>query len=150
MPGLTLLAGLPIQDAIGTSLWVIAMNSASGLLAHVQAGGLPAGLTAAFTAAVAGALAGVRLARARPGPVAAGVRGVRDRRGLRPAPGNLGLRRTQPRAIRSRSGNALPGALGQPRHRPQDLALAARAHHAGDLLAALEHDQRRDSLDAQA
>lgn len=65
VPALTLLAGLPIQVAIGTSLWVIAANAASGLLAHVQAGGLPAGLTAAFTAAAAiGALAGVRLATA--------------------------------------------------------------------------------------
>lgn len=65
VPALTLLAGLPIQLAIGTSLFVIAANAASGLVAHVQAGGLPAGLTAAFTAAAAsGALAGVRLATA--------------------------------------------------------------------------------------
>ena len=64
VPGLTLLAGLPIEHAIGTSPMVIAMNSASWLLGHLRAGDLPAGPTAAFTlAAVAGAIAGGRLAR---------------------------------------------------------------------------------------
>jgi uncharacterized membrane protein YfcA len=63
VPALTLLASLPIHVAVGTSLLVIALNSASGLLGHLRAGGLPLGLTAAFTAAPAlGALAGVRLA----------------------------------------------------------------------------------------
>jgi uncharacterized membrane protein YfcA len=64
VPGLTLLAGLPIERAIGTSLVVIAANSASGLASHLRRGGLPGAATAAFTlAAIAGALAGVRLAR---------------------------------------------------------------------------------------
>jgi uncharacterized membrane protein YfcA len=63
VPALTLLGGLPIHVAVGSSLLVIAANSASGLAGHLRAGGLPLGLTAAFTAAAAGgALAGVRLA----------------------------------------------------------------------------------------
>jgi uncharacterized membrane protein YfcA len=65
VPALTLLAGLPIHSAIGTSLLVIAANSAAGLAGHLGRGDVPAGLTAAFTgAAAAGALGGVRLAGA--------------------------------------------------------------------------------------
>jgi uncharacterized membrane protein YfcA len=63
VPALTLLAGLPIHAAIGTSLLVIAANSAAGVLGHLRQGEMPLGLTAAFTASAAlGALAGVRLA----------------------------------------------------------------------------------------
>jgi hypothetical protein len=63
VPALTLLAGLAMHAAVGTSLLVIAANSAAGLLAHLHEGEMPLGLTAAFTAAAAvGALAGVRLA----------------------------------------------------------------------------------------
>jgi hypothetical protein len=63
VPALTLLAGLPIHAAVGTSLLVIAANSAAGILGHLGQGEMPLGLTAAFTAAAAlGALAGVRLA----------------------------------------------------------------------------------------
>jgi hypothetical protein len=63
VPALTLLAGLPIHRAIGTSLLVIAANSAAGLVAHAGRSGLPAGLTAALTVTAAlGALVGVRLA----------------------------------------------------------------------------------------
>ena len=52
-----------IHRAIGTSLLVIAANSAAGVLGHLRQGELPLGLAAAFTAAAAlGALAGVRLA----------------------------------------------------------------------------------------
>jgi uncharacterized membrane protein YfcA len=62
VPALTLLGGLPIHAAVGTSLLVIAANSASGLLGHLGGEGLPPGLTTALTAAAAlGALAGVRL-----------------------------------------------------------------------------------------
>lgn len=62
VPALTLLAGVPIHLAVGTSLLVIAMNSASGLVAHLRQDELPAGLTAALTTAAAlGALLGVRL-----------------------------------------------------------------------------------------
>jgi uncharacterized protein len=63
VPALTLLAGLPIHSAIGTSLLVIAANSAAGVLGHLRQGEMPLGLTAAFTAsATLGALVGVRLA----------------------------------------------------------------------------------------
>ncbi len=63
VPALTLLGGLPIHRAVGTSLLVIALNSAGGIAGHLRQGEMPAGPTAAFTAAAAlGALAGVRLA----------------------------------------------------------------------------------------
>ena len=63
VPALTLLGGLPIHRAVGTSLLVIALNAAGGLAGHLRQGEMPLGLTAAFTAAAAlGALAGVRLA----------------------------------------------------------------------------------------
>jgi uncharacterized membrane protein YfcA len=61
VPALSLLAGLSIHRAVGTSLPVIALSAAAGLAAHLRQGGLPLGLTAPFTAASAlGALAGVR------------------------------------------------------------------------------------------
>jgi hypothetical protein len=63
VPALTLLAGLPIHRAVGTSLPVIAANCAAGLLGHVGRGEMPLALTAAFTVmAVLGAVAGVRAA----------------------------------------------------------------------------------------
>jgi hypothetical protein len=63
VPALTLLAGLPIHRAVGTSLLVIAASSAAGLLAHLGRGEVPLGLTGAFAALAAlGALAGVRVA----------------------------------------------------------------------------------------
>ena len=63
VPALALLAGLPIHRVVGTSLLVIAANSAAGLLGHLGRGGMPPALTAAFTAtAVLGALAAVRRA----------------------------------------------------------------------------------------
>jgi uncharacterized membrane protein YfcA len=63
VPALALLAGLPIHRAIGTSLLVIAANSAAGLLGHLGRGAMPLALTAAFTAVAAlGALAGVGMA----------------------------------------------------------------------------------------
>lgn len=62
VPALTLLAGLPIHRAIGTSLLVIAANSAAGVASHLRQGEMPLRLTAAFTAAATlGALAGVRM-----------------------------------------------------------------------------------------
>jgi len=62
VPALTMLARLPIHAAVGTSLVVIAANSASGLAAHLGQGEMPLGLTAALTlSAVVGTLAGVRL-----------------------------------------------------------------------------------------
>jgi uncharacterized membrane protein YfcA len=63
VPALTLFAHLPIHVAVGTSLLVIAANSAAGLVSHLGQESVPAGLTLAFTAvAVLGALAGERLA----------------------------------------------------------------------------------------
>ena len=63
VPALALLARLPIHRAIGTSLLVIAANSAAGLLGHLGRGAMPLALTAAFTAVAAlGALAGVGMA----------------------------------------------------------------------------------------
>jgi hypothetical protein len=62
VPALTLLAGLELPAAVGTSLLVIAANSAAGLASHLGQGELPLRLTAAFTlCAVVGALAGARL-----------------------------------------------------------------------------------------
>ena len=62
VPALTLLVALPIHRAVGTSLLVIAANSATGLLAHLHQGDIPLGLTVALTlAAMAGALVGVRI-----------------------------------------------------------------------------------------
>lgn len=63
VPALTLLVGLPIHRAIGTSLLVIAANSAAGVAGHLARGEVPLGSTAAFTAAATlGALVGVPLA----------------------------------------------------------------------------------------
>jgi uncharacterized membrane protein YfcA len=65
VPALTLLTGLPIHVAVGTSLLVIALNSAAGVAGHLRQGEMPLGLTAAFTtAATLGALLGVRIAGA--------------------------------------------------------------------------------------
>ena len=65
VPALTLLAGLEIHVAVGTSLLVIALNSAAGVAGHLRQGEMPLGLTLAFAAASAlGALVGVRLAGA--------------------------------------------------------------------------------------
>jgi uncharacterized protein len=62
VPALVLLLGLPITLAIGTSLAVIALTSASALAAHLAGGHIDWALAAAFTAAaIAGALLGRRL-----------------------------------------------------------------------------------------
>ena len=64
VPALVLLAGIPMKQAIGTSLVVIAMNSAAGALGHAEHVDLPWGLVAAFTLmAIAGILVGTRLVR---------------------------------------------------------------------------------------
>ena len=63
VPALTLLMGLPMPVAVGTSLLVIAMNTAAGFAAHVTSVSLDWRLTAMVTvAAVAGSLVGGRLA----------------------------------------------------------------------------------------
>jgi uncharacterized membrane protein YfcA len=62
VPALVLLARLEMPAAVGTSLVVIAVNAAAGLVGHAGRELPPPGLTAGFTAvAVAGALAGSRL-----------------------------------------------------------------------------------------
>jgi len=63
VPALVLLAGVPMRQAVGTSLLVIAMNSASGFAGHVGTVPIDWAFLAGFTAvAVAGALAGTALA----------------------------------------------------------------------------------------
>ena len=62
VPALVLVLGLPMRAAVGTSLLIIAINSASGLLAHLRYGALDLGITALFVAGgVVGVLGGVRL-----------------------------------------------------------------------------------------
>jgi uncharacterized membrane protein YfcA len=61
VPALTLLVGLSMPVAVGTSLVVIAMNTASGLAAHLTSVAIDWRLAAAVTvAAVAGSLVGGR------------------------------------------------------------------------------------------
>jgi uncharacterized membrane protein YfcA len=62
VPALVLLLGLPMKIAVGTSLAVIALTSASALAAHLAGGGVEWGLAIAFAAAaIGGALVGRRL-----------------------------------------------------------------------------------------
>lgn len=64
VPALALLARMPMKEAVGTSLLVIAMNSASGFLGYLGRVEIQWGLMALFTAvAVAGSFAGTYLAR---------------------------------------------------------------------------------------
>jgi hypothetical protein len=63
VPALVLVGGLPMRLAVGTSLFVIAINSAAGVLAHLSEHDLDISRTIAFTAAaLAGAIVGQRLA----------------------------------------------------------------------------------------
>lgn len=62
VPALTLFGGLSMPVAVGTSLLVIGMNSAAGLVGHLSSTPLDWGLAAMVTlAAVAGSLVGGRL-----------------------------------------------------------------------------------------
>ena len=64
VPALVLLAGLPMKQAVGTSLVVIAMNSAAGFAGYAGTVAVPWAFLAAFTAcAVVGILLGTRLVR---------------------------------------------------------------------------------------
>ena len=59
-----MLARVPIKQAVGTSLVVIAMNSASGFAGYAGRVAVPWGFVAGFTAvAVGGILLGTRLVR---------------------------------------------------------------------------------------
>lgn len=63
VPALVLVLGLPMRAAVGTSLLIIAINSASGLLAHLRYGGLDLEITALFVlGGLGGVIGGVRLA----------------------------------------------------------------------------------------
>jgi uncharacterized membrane protein YfcA len=68
VPALTLFAGLAMPVAIGTSLLVIALNCAAGVVGHLGASAMPLGPALAFTGmAILGGVAGERLAsRASP------------------------------------------------------------------------------------
>lgn len=64
VPALVLLARVPMKQAVGTSLLVIAMNSASGFAGYVGTVHVPWAFMAAFTAvAAAGILTGTYLVR---------------------------------------------------------------------------------------
>lgn len=64
VPALVMLVGLPIRQAVGTSLIVIAMNSLAGLLGHLSSTPIDLVLIGIFVVAgFGGALAGTRLAR---------------------------------------------------------------------------------------
>lgn len=70
VPALTLLGGLTMPEAIGTSLLAIAMQSAAGLAGHLSTVHIPWPLATAVTAAaIAGSLLGGRLAGRIPAPV---------------------------------------------------------------------------------
>jgi uncharacterized membrane protein YfcA len=63
VPSLVLFAGLPMPTAVGTSLMVIALNCAAGLVGHLGEGGVPPRATAAYTGvAIVGGFLGERLA----------------------------------------------------------------------------------------
>ncbi|RPJ20152.1 MAG: sulfite exporter TauE/SafE family protein [Chloroflexi bacterium] len=62
VPALVMLVGLPVQMAVGTSLVVIAMNSAAGFLGHAGNGSFDLILTLIFASAgLAGTFAGAKL-----------------------------------------------------------------------------------------
>jgi uncharacterized membrane protein YfcA len=64
VPALVILARVPMRQAVGTSLLVIAMNSASAFLGYASAVAVPWAFVAGFTAvAVGGVLAGTALVR---------------------------------------------------------------------------------------
>lgn len=67
VPALVLLVGLPMSQAVGTSLIVIAANSFAGLAGHLATPGFNLSLTLVFTiAGLAGTFAGSRLSHRLP------------------------------------------------------------------------------------
>ncbi len=67
VPALVLLVGVPMQQAVGTSLIVIAMNSLAGLLGHLGGASLDLTLILTFVlAGLVGTLAGARLVERLP------------------------------------------------------------------------------------
>lgn len=64
VPALVLLGGVPMKEAVGTSLLVIALNAAAGFTGYVTLVEIPWGFLGVFTgAAVVGILVGARLGR---------------------------------------------------------------------------------------
>ncbi|TFG43825.1 MAG: sulfite exporter TauE/SafE family protein [Gemmatimonadales bacterium] len=64
VPALVLLLGVPVKEAVGTSLGVIALNSASGFAGYWGKVEIDLGFMAAFTAiAIVGVFLGTRLGR---------------------------------------------------------------------------------------
>jgi uncharacterized membrane protein YfcA len=64
VPALVLLARMPMRQAVGTSLLIIAMNSLAGFLGQRNASTVPVGFVVTFGAvAIGGILAGAQLAR---------------------------------------------------------------------------------------
>ncbi len=64
VPALVMLIGLPMRQAVGTSLLVIAMNSAAGFLGHMGDAAIDLNLVLIFVAAgLGGTMAGSRLAQ---------------------------------------------------------------------------------------
>lgn len=67
VPALVMLVGLPMQQAVGTSLVVIAMNSLAGFMGHLGDGALDVPSLVVFVAAgLAGTFTGARLAHRLP------------------------------------------------------------------------------------
>ena len=63
VPALVIILGMPMSLAVGTSLLIIAINSAAGLLAHLQYGGISVLTTVLFAAGgLLGTVAGTGLA----------------------------------------------------------------------------------------
>ncbi|MDS4019776.1 MAG: sulfite exporter TauE/SafE family protein [Candidatus Competibacter sp.] len=71
VPALVLVASLPMRRAVATSLWVIAIISAIGLLSHILAGHrLDVGITAGFVLGGLGGMAlGIAVGRRIAGPI---------------------------------------------------------------------------------
>jgi uncharacterized protein len=62
VPALVMLVGLPIQQAVGTSLIIIAMNSLAGFLGHLSGSNIDLSVLSVFMAAgLAGTFAGANL-----------------------------------------------------------------------------------------
>lgn len=67
VPALVMLVGLPMSQAVGTSLVIIAANSLAGLAGHLSTPGFDLALTLTFVAAgLAGTFAGARLVQRIP------------------------------------------------------------------------------------
>lgn len=64
VPALVMLVGLPMRQAVGTSLLIIAMNSLAGFLGHLGAASMDLGLIVIFTVTgLLGTFSGTRLAQ---------------------------------------------------------------------------------------